>query len=380
MFGRFADKAVRQRKDILRRVYEHNLHLNAGGPSATRWHRVGRRYLAALALAGGLLGGNLFNVWREPAQTSPIVASAASETPAPVTVATGAITPASVPEPVSFTSEPTTAAAKAVGSAAEEAPAPLLAGNENVRKLFGLSVKTIVLDAGHGGHDPGAVGKDGMQEKDITLDLALRLRARLEALDRSYRILLVRDEDVFVPLGQRADYANSQNADLFVSIHVNYLPSRTVDAIETYYFGRHQDMRARKVAERENQGSDYRLSDFESLVRNMQDTIKLQESQALARSIQRSLVTNIRRQNEELLNLGVRTAPFVVLMGVKAPSVLVEVASLSSPQGERNLGRERYRDQVASYLAAGIKNYLGEQSTQERRNHDKGKVGLAERQ
>jgi N-acetylmuramoyl-L-alanine amidase len=291
--------------------------------------------------------------------------------------------PAPEPEPVQLAALPAAPSVALPAIAIEpaiETAAPLLSGKENVRKLFGLSVRTIVIDAGHGGHDPGAIGKGGLREKDLTLDIALRLKDRLEALDRDYRILLVREGDVFVPLSQRAAFANSHDADLFVSIHVNYIPGTSTNAVETYYFGRHQDVHARRVAERENRGSEYTLSEFENIVRNMQDTIKLQESKALAGSIQRSLVSSIRRQNEEVLNLGVRTAPFVVLLGVKAPSVLVEVASLSSPEGERNLRRERYRDEIATYLAGGIAGYLKEQFTQERKQHDKGKVGLAGRE
>lgn len=379
MFGRAADKGLRQRREILRGVYEQNQRLGAGGLSARPTpRRGGRRLLGALALLALVVGGQFFYLSDEAAQPPASMSPAVSVQPLVIPLATAKeAAPPLVPQAVSLGTREAAAKDPRIIEALEP-PAPLLASDENVKKLFGLSVRTIVLDAGHGGHDPGAIGKSGTREKDLTLDIALRLKARLEALDEAYRILLVRDEDVFVPLGQRAAYANSHDADLFVSIHVNYLPSRSVDAVETYYFGRHEDVHARKVAERENQGSDYSLSDFENLVRNMQDTIKLQESKALARSIQRSLVQNIRRQNGELLNLGVRTAPFVVLLGVKAPSVLVEVASLSSPEGERNLGRERYREQIAAYLAAGVKQYLGEQSTQEHRHHDKGKVRVAE--
>src|SRR5690606_16736584 len=170
--------------------------------------------------------------------------------------------------------------------------APLLqAGNgqPTMRELFGLSIRTIVIDAGHGGHDPGALGRTtGIQEKDLTLDIARRLKERL-ARNSQYRILLVRDSDTFVTLKDRASFANARETDLFVSLHVNFMTDTSTNAVETYYFGRYSDARTRKLAQRENAHSSYALSEFEELVRGMQDRMKLHESRKLAKAIQASL-------------------------------------------------------------------------------------------
>ena len=399
-----------QRSAILRGVYDDNRRLRgAAAPAGARARaRVpGGRLAGRVALLIFLVGGSLLYAWAPSGQAvMALFAPAAGPSDLAVASPAGASLKASFAPSGSLDRTAITldarseslpavpaAALPAVPTAprvakADEAAAraidladvaPLVSGTENVKNLFGLSVRNIVIDAGHGGHDPGAIGKHGMREKDITLDVARRLKKKLEE-NSAYRIRLVRDDDVFVPLNERAAFANGQDTDLFVSIHVNYLPSTSTNAVETYYFGRHQDARTRKLAERENQGSEYSLSEFEGVMRNMQDTIKLQESKALAHFIQGSLLKSIRAQNQRVLDNGVRTAPFVVLLGVKAPSVLVEIGSLSSPQAEKSLGEERYRDEIATYVVAGINHYLNEQLPEEHRIHDKDKSRLAERQ
>jgi N-acetylmuramoyl-L-alanine amidase len=355
----------------------------AGGPLLYAWAPSGQAVMALFAPAAGPgevaaaspAGASLkasFAPSGSPERSAP--ASAPDARPEPLSPVPAAVLPPA-PRPARVANA-NDAAARALNLADV---APLVSGTENVKNLFGLSVRNIVIDAGHGGHDPGAIGKHGMREKDITLDVALRLKKKLEE-NTAYQIRLVRDDDVFVPLNERAAFANGQDTDLFVSIHVNYLPSTSTNAVETYYFGRHQDTRTRKLAERENEGSEYSLSEFEGVMRNMQDTIKLQESKALAHSIQGSLLKSIRARNQRVLDNGVRTAPFVVLLGVKAPSVLVEIGSLSSPQAEKSLGDERYRDEIATYVVAGINQYLNEQLPEEHRIHDKNQSRLAERQ
>jgi len=397
-----------QRSAILRGVYDENRRLEGAGerippkrPAQER--RIVGRLLLLILLAGVPLvyawapsGANMLallspDVLEHGSSTVPPLAGATLETSftARAPSSAGDLAPQTPPSPVPAAvirdaAPPMTRSDEAAADA--QAPAPGLAAvaqltsdTVNLKTLFGLSVRNIVIDAGHGGRDPGAIGKHGMQEKDITLDVARRLKQKLEQ-NAAYRIRLVRDDDVFVPLNERAAFANGQDTDLFVSIHVNYLPSTSTNAVETYYFGRHEDARTRKLAERENQGSEYSLSEFESVVRNMQDTIKLQESKALAHSIQGTLLKSIRARSQRVLDNGVRTAPFVVLLGVKAPSVLVEIGSLSSPQAEESLSSERYRDEIASYVVAGITQYLNEQLPEERRIHDKDKNRLAERQ
>jgi N-acetylmuramoyl-L-alanine amidase len=250
------------------------------------------------------------------------------------------------------------------------------ADEPTVRELFGLSIKTIVIDAGHGGHDPGAIGKTtGIQEKDVTLDIARRLREKL-GRDGKYRVMLVRDSDTFLALNERAAYANSRETDLFISIHVNYVAGTSSNAIETYYFGQYQDVRSRALAQRENEYSSYAISEFEQLLKGMQDSVKLNESKKLADAIQASLLGNIRRQDPAVLDTGVKTAPFAVLLGVKAPSILAEVSNLSSPEAERSLASARYRDAVAAHIASGVNDYLNHQP-QEADRHVKVEDGIA---
>ncbi len=232
-----------------------------------------------------------------------------------------------------------------------------LAQGLTLREIFGLGVRTIVVDPGHGGRDPGTSGKLGTYEKDVTLDVALRLKALLEH-DHSFRVVLTREDDSSVTLSRRVKRANAAAVDLFVSIHVNSLPNTELNVVETYYFGAHSDDDALRLAERENHGSDYGVSDFEDLVRNMRDTIKLQESKRLATSIQASLTSNMQRTNRALLDVGTKTAPFVVLLGVKAPAVLAEISCMCNPEAEQRLRTPGHREEIARYIAEGIVNYL----------------------
>lgn len=352
-----AGRVSGQRAAILRGIYDQNRSLHGAQPRPQP-QAAGRGRRWAVPLSGLAMLAAVAHFLDPALQSADPPAAPLTSSPR---LAVGSLPPLVPPAP-----RPAPAAV-AVADLAHVAP--LAADAKNLRQLFGLAVKTIVIDAGHGGHDPGARGKLGTQEKDITLDVARRLKEKLEATGR-YRILLPREDDVFVPLSERAAYANGRQTDLFVSIHVNYLPSTSTNAVETYYFGHHQDARTRRLAERENQGSEYALSEFEDIVRNMQDTIKLQESRALAQSIQARLLTSIRARKQRVLDNGVRTAPFVVLLGVKAPSVLVEIGSLSSPDAERKLRGEAYRDEIATYVAAGINNYLNQQPQEERKIHE----------
>lgn len=362
----------RQRSAILRDIYDQNRRLGETGDAVRtnnakpHRHRAGLLALWAFFLAGIPL---LYALAPTGQQLPASIVRAGGGTPPGATVVAMAASPA-VTAPLAERGDPALDLADV---------APLVSGAVNLKSLFGLSVRNIVLDAGHGGRDSGTVGESGTQEKDITLDVARRLKKKLEE-NPGYNIRLVRDDDVFVPLTQRADFANSQDTDLFVSIHVNYLPGTYTNAVETYYFGRHEDARTRQLAERENQGSEYSLSEFEGIMRGMQDTIKLQESKALAQSIQGSLLKSIRAHSQRVLDNGVRTAPFMVLLGVKSPSVLVEIGSLSSPDTERSLSKESYRDEIATYVVAGIRDYLNKQHPEELRIHEENEGRLAEHQ
>ncbi|MCK5059075.1 MAG: N-acetylmuramoyl-L-alanine amidase [Candidatus Aminicenantes bacterium] len=226
-----------------------------------------------------------------------------------------------------------------------------------LRKIFGLKVKKIVIDPGHGGEDRGAVGILGTKEKDLTLDIAKKLRAKLDK-HRKYQVLMTRETDITLSLEERVKFANSSGADLFISIHVNSIPKKPLNIIETFYFGPHTDQDALLLAEKENEGTGYTMKDFREIIRNIGNTLKTQESNSLALHIQKSLYRNISKLNNSSRNWGIKTAPFVVLLGVNVPCVLAEVTCLSHRGEERKLRKEYYRDKIADYLEEGIVSYL----------------------
>jgi N-acetylmuramoyl-L-alanine amidase len=228
---------------------------------------------------------------------------------------------------------------------------------EPVCRFFGLGVKTIMIDPGHGGNDPGTIGRAGTEEKDMTLDIAKRLRDLLQK-DGRFNVLMTRDKDLTVPLRERVEMAIRQKADLFISIHLNYLPSKPINIIETYYFGPSSDAKTLKLAEQENAGSQFGLSDFRSVIEKIGDTVKLQDSRLLADSIQRSLFRGSERENDDAYDFGVRRAPFVVLLGADVPAVLAEVSCLSNRQEEMRLNTEGHKENIARSLEAGILDYL----------------------
>lgn len=228
--------------------------------------------------------------------------------------------------------------------------------------LFDLTVKTIVIDAGHGGRDPGAVGNDGLTEAEITLDVARLLKQRLEQ-SHNYRILLTRSDDSYLSLRDRVHLANHHDADLFISIHVNYLPVEPVTSIETYYFGTETDSHTLRLAERENQNSGFSVAEFNEMLQNVSRTMKAQESEEVAQSIQRSLYRNISQINQQVSDWGVKSAPFVVLLGVQAPAVLAEIAVLSNRAEEAKLAQPEYREMLAGFLEEGITQYLSKRTT-----------------
>jgi N-acetylmuramoyl-L-alanine amidase len=229
--------------------------------------------------------------------------------------------------------------------------------------LFNLRVRTIVIDPGHGGIDPGATGRQGLKEKDVVLDIARRLRAKLSG-SGDYRVLLTREDDRKVFLKERVAFAKDNHADLFISIHINSLPpgAESVNYLETYYFGPHADERSLELAEKENRDSDYAMGDFRGVIARIGDTLKTEESRDLADSIHRHLFSDLKRINHDLHDAGSKTGPFVVLLSVDVPSVLVEVSCISNKAEETRLGRPDYRDSVADFLKAGIVEYLERRS------------------
>jgi N-acetylmuramoyl-L-alanine amidase len=222
------------------------------------------------------------------------------------------------------------------------------------RAAIPLSIKTIVIDAGHGG-EPGATAESGIAEKEVTLDVALRLRRLLK--NAPFKVLLTRERDRSMALDKRVGFANDNKADLFLSIHVNWMEPHSIRALETYYVGPTDDPAALKLASRENKDSGYSLSDYKKILEKIYVDARRGESRALARAVQNQLFKTLKASNPELENRGVKTAPFVVLIGTQMPAILVEVACLSNEDEAELLTKEDYRENIAVALASGIRSY-----------------------
>jgi N-acetylmuramoyl-L-alanine amidase len=226
--------------------------------------------------------------------------------------------------------------------------------------------KTIVIDPGHGGHDPGAVGPRKLYEKDVVLDIALKLR-KILSRDPNLEVYLTRDDDVFIPLEERTAIANSRNADLFVSVHANASPRRDAKGTETYFLNWTNDEEAMKVAARENQISLKKLQKMrkeQDILNVMLDDLKRDnkrdQSMSLAHSVQETLAASLRKEYPFTVDHGVKWAPFYVLFGARMPSVLVEVSFISNPLEEKLLSRDNYRNILARSIASGITKYMTE--------------------
>jgi N-acetylmuramoyl-L-alanine amidase len=219
------------------------------------------------------------------------------------------------------------------------------------------SFTTIVIDPGHGGKDPGARGQHGTEEKDITLKVALKLRDLL-IQQRGIRVLMTRERDEFVELKDRAKFANGQEADLFVSIHVNSHPQRSMKGIEIYHFGEAKDQRALEVAAREN-GTPLNNTGvgWEYLVADLLTAKKIEESLELAWTAKEAMVTNL-NGHYDLVDHGVKTAPFYVLRFTSMPSILAEIAYISNSGEEDLLRTTRFTTRVAEALMEGVTSFL----------------------
>lgn len=239
----------------------------------------------------------------------------------------------------------------------------LILNDNNVRlsSIFGLDVKTIVIDPGHGGRDPGAIGSMGTEEKDIVLDIAQRLQRKLQSSGQ-FNVILTRKSDISMSLADRVEFANSGKTDLFISLHVNALPQKRENLIETYYYGPPSDEETLLIAEQENKGSGLMTKDFEDMIKKIGNTFKEQESASLAGAIQHSLFTNVKKYDKDIADAGIKFAPFVVLLGVDAPSVLVEISCISKKQEELKLNLPTYRDEITSFIAEGITQYLAKRN------------------
>ncbi|MEW6215442.1 MAG: N-acetylmuramoyl-L-alanine amidase [Nitrospirota bacterium] len=229
-----------------------------------------------------------------------------------------------------------------------------------------ITKRRIVIDPGHGGHDPGAVGPNGLYEKDVVLDIALKLKKILLA-DPLNEVFLTRETDIFIPLEERTAIANNRSTDLFISIHANASPRRKARGIETYLLNWTNDMEAMRVAARENAISLKKMEEMqrqmdvlEIIKSDLMRENKRDESIKLAHYIQKSMVSSLNNgyRDKEIVDLGVKQALFYVLFGARMPSVLVEVSFISNPEEEKLLSQESYRMQIAKAIAEGLNKYI----------------------
>ncbi|ADW67602.1 N-acetylmuramoyl-L-alanine amidase [Granulicella tundricola] len=248
----------------------------------------------------------------------------------------------------------------AAGSDLDAAPARAAEktadGETSLVRALGLKIGRIVIDAGHGGHDSGTLGVDGIQEKDVVLDVALRLGKLLhERLGAE--IIYTRSDDTFIPLETRTAIANKAQADLFLSIHANSSQDETARGVETYYLNFTSDPTALDVAARENAVSGQSIHQLSDLVKKITLKDKIAESREFAGDVEGSLYGGLAKGNEGLKNRGVKKAPFVVLIGANMPSVLAEISFVTNGKDAAQLRRPEYRERVAESLYNGVAKY-----------------------
>ena len=241
---------------------------------------------------------------------------------------------------------------------AASAPQPTRDGQSTLTRTLGLKIGRIVIDAGHGGHDTGTIGPTGLMEKDLCLDVALRLGKIIEQRLPGADVVYTRSDDTFVPLEERTNIANQAKADLFISIHANSSRDHAARGIETYYLNLKGSAEAMEVAARENASSQEGVHQLQDLVMKIAKTEKIDESKELAEDIQDPLARRIQKTSKPVKNRGVRKAPFVVLIGADMPSILTEISFLSNPADEQMLKKPEQRQKVAEGLYQGVASYL----------------------
>ncbi len=238
------------------------------------------------------------------------------------------------------------------------APTPTRDGQATLTRALGLKIGRIVIDAGHGGHDTGTIGPTGLMEKDLCLDVALRLGKIIQQRLPGADVVYTRSDDTFIPLEERTHIANEAKADLFISIHANSSHDHGARGIETYYLNLKGSPDAMEVASRENATAQESVHDLEDLVKKIARSEKIDESREFASDIQDSLAKRIQKSYKPVKDRGVRKAPFVVLIGADMPSILTEISFLSNPADEQLLKKPDHRQRVAEGLYQGVASYL----------------------
>jgi N-acetylmuramoyl-L-alanine amidase len=232
-------------------------------------------------------------------------------------------------------------------------------------RQLGLTVKRIVIDPGHGGKDPGCYMEGQIVEKDITLALAQIVEKKVEE-KFDINVILTRDKDVFVPLERRTAFANVNKADLFISLHINAHKQLDVHGFETYFLNMATDERAVLLAARENATSEKSISDLQSILNDLMLNTKISESSKLAHEVQRGVLGQVKRKYEDVKDLGVKQAPFYVLIGAEMPAILVETGFMTNPVERKHLQNQKYLDTLADGIVAGVERYMKSLATSTR--------------
>ena len=234
---------------------------------------------------------------------------------------------------------------------------PTAAGDRSLIRALGLKIGKIVIDAGHGGHDTGTIGPNGLLEKEVVLDVAKRLGRLLESR-LGAQVIYTRQDDTFIPLETRTAIANRERADLFISIHANSSHDPDARGVETYYLNFTSSPEALEVAARENAVSEKSIHELQDLVKKIALKEKIDESREFAGDVQESLYGGLALNNAGVHNRGIKKAPFIVLIGANMPSILAEISFVSNPADERKLETSEHRQRIAESLYRGVSKYV----------------------
>jgi N-acetylmuramoyl-L-alanine amidase len=233
--------------------------------------------------------------------------------------------------------------------------------NLTLAQQLGLGVRRIVIDPGHGGKDPGAVGF-GLKEKDIVLSVAQKMKKTLEEKN-GYEVFLTRDGDVSLPLEERTAIANTKEADLFLSIHVNAHPEATIRGVETFYLNLATHTEAMRVAALENATSTHNMSEMQDILSELMQNEKINESSQLAEFVQLNMVSGLKKESFFVKDLGVKQAPFYVLIGAEMPAILAELSFITNPEDAQLMKSDKYLQTLADQIVAGVLSYAENQKT-----------------
>jgi N-acetylmuramoyl-L-alanine amidase len=236
-------------------------------------------------------------------------------------------------------------------------PAQPVGKGYTMARQLGLGVRTIVIDPGHGGADPGCIDASALYEKDLVLDISLRLRDLLQA-NTGLNVIMTRETDIAVPLENRTVIANQRQADLFISIHINAFPTDKRKGVETFFLNFSTDPNVNALAARENATTTKTIGEMDKIIRKIVQNSKIIESRELARIVQRNLVRQLSVRYKDVTDLGTKGGPFWTLIGAGMPSILVEISHLSNPVEAKRLREDAYRQAAVKGIYDGIIAYL----------------------